>query len=48
MGGEAFERKLVHGVALIIMALSNFVPLFKSLIANVLKCKTRLKTKLNA
>ena len=27
MGGETFKRRLVRGVALIIMALNNFVPL---------------------
>ena len=37
-GGEAFKRRLVHGVALIIM---EFVPLLKSFIANVLKCKAQ-------
>jgi len=31
-------------VALIIVALNNFVPLLKSFIANVLKCKALLKT----
>ena len=45
MGGEAFKRRLVHSVALTIMALKNFVLLLKSFIANVLKCKARLKTK---
>ena len=41
--GKAFKRRLVHSVALIIMAYNNFVPLFKSFIANVLKCKACLK-----
>ena len=44
-GGEAFKRRLVHGFALIIMALNNFVLLLKSFIANVLKCKAHLKSK---
>ena len=37
MGGEAFKRRLVHSVALIIMAKNNFILLLKSFIANVLK-----------
>ena len=45
MGGETFKRRLVHGVALIIMAWNNFVPLLKSFITDVLKYKARLKTK---
>ena len=45
MGGEAFKRRPVHGFALIIMAYINFVLLLKSFIANVLKCKARLKSK---
>ena len=45
MGGKAFKRRLVHSVTLTVMAFNNFVPLLKSLIANMLKCKTRLKTK---
>ena len=45
MDGEAFKRRLVHSVALTIMACNNFVPLLKSFIANVLKCKACLKTK---
>ena len=40
-----FKRRLVHGVALVIIAQNNFVPVLKSLIANVLKYKTSLKTK---
>ena len=32
-------------VALAIMAYDNFVPLLKNFIADVLKCKARLKTK---
>ena len=44
-GNEAFTRRLVHGVALAIAAENNFVPLFKSFIADVLKCKARLKVK---
>jgi len=32
MGGEAFKRRLVHSVVLIIMAQNNFVPLLKSFI----------------
>ena len=39
-GDEAFKRRLVHGVGLIIMAQNNFVPTF---ITNMLKCKARLK-----
>ena len=46
MGGEAFKRRLAHSVLLAIMALNNFAPLLKSFIANVLKCKLGLKTKL--
>ena len=42
MDGEAFERRLVHSVALLKI---TFVPLLKSLIASVLKCKARFKTK---
>ena len=42
-GDKAFKRRLVHSVALIIMAYNNFVPLLKSFIANVLRCKARLK-----
>ena len=45
MGGEAFKRRLVHSVALIIMAKNNFILLLKSFIANVLKYKARLKSK---
>ena len=43
-GGKAFKRRLVHYVLLIIMAQNNFVLLLKSFIANVLKCKARLKS----
>ena len=42
---EVFKRRLVHGLTLIIMAFYNFVLLLKSLIANVLKCKARFKSK---
>jgi len=45
MGGEVFKWRLAHGVALIIMAWNNSVLLLKAFIANVLKCKARLKTK---
>ena len=45
MGGKTFKRRLVRGVALIIMAYDNFVPLLKSFIANVLKFKASLKAK---
>ena len=45
MGGEAFKRRPIRSVALTIMAKNNFVPLLKSFIANMLKCKARLKTK---
>ena len=44
MGGEAFEKRLVHSVALIIMAQSDFIPQLKSFIADVLKCNACLKT----
>ena len=47
-GGEAFERRLVYSVTLIIVASNNFVPLLKSFIVNGLKCKARLKQILNA
>jgi len=40
--GEGFKRKLVHGVA---VAGVYFVMMLKSFITNVLKCKTRSKTK---
>ena len=43
MGGKAFKRRLVHSVAFTIM---DFEPLLRSFIANVLKCKARLKIKL--
>ena len=47
MGGEAFKRRLVHSVALLIMVSNNFVPLLKTFITNVLKCKACLiKTKI--
>ena len=39
MGGEAFKRRLVHGVAL------NFVPLLKGFTSNVLKCTANLNAK---
>ena len=45
MGGKVFERSLVHSVAVAIAAKNNFVPLLKRFIANVLKCKARLKVK---
>ena len=45
MGIEAFKRRLIHDVALIIMAYNNFIPLLKGFIVNVLKCKSRLKIK---
>ena len=45
MGGKAFKRRLVHSVVVAIAALNNFVLLFKSFIANVLKCKVRLEVK---
>ena len=41
MGGEAFKRRLVHGVPLTIMAQGKY-KLLKDFIANVLKCKTCL------
>ena len=50
MAGEAFKRRLVHSVALtiiIIMAQNKIVPLLKSFIANILKCKAHLKQNLN-
>ena len=40
-GGEAFKRRLTHGVVLIIMELCTAV---KQLIAKVLKCKASYKT----
>ena len=43
--GEAFKRRPGHSVALIIMAENHLIPLLKSFIANMLKCKARLKTK---
>ena len=45
MGGEAFKRRLVYSVALIIMAKYNFALLFKSFTANVMKCTAHLKAK---
>ena len=47
MGGEAFKRRLVHGVALTIMAWKTLYLLLKSFIGNELKCKAHLKTKFN-
>ena len=45
-GGKAFKRRLVHSVALRnSYGLKQFLLLLKSFIANVLKCKARLKTK---
>ena len=44
MGGKAFKRGMVYSVATTIM---DFVPLLKSFIANVLKCKAHLKTNLH-
>ena len=43
IGGEAFKRRLVHSVALIIMALNNFVLLLKRFTDKMLKCKALLK-----
>ena len=48
MGGEAFKRRLTHGVVLIILASNNFVPRLNSFIANVLKCKALYRRNLNA
>ena len=45
MLGKAFKRKLAHSVAVATVALNNFVTMLKSFIANVIKCKARLKTK---
>ena len=42
--GDAFKNRLVHGVALVIMAYKSFVTLLKSFIANVLKCNAHLKS----
>ena len=44
MGGKMFKRRLVHSVAAGIVTLKNFIPLLKSFIANVLKCKAHVKT----
>ena len=38
-GGKALKRRLVHSVALTIMASNNFIPLLYSSIANILKFK---------
>ena len=43
--GETFKKRLIHSVALTIMAKNNFAPLLKSFNANVLKCTAHLKTK---
>ena len=45
MGGKAFKRRLVHGVAVATPAWNNFITLLKSFIAYVLKRKAFLKTK---
>ena len=42
---KAFKRRLVHSIALVIIAKNNFLLLLKSFIADVLKCKARLQTK---
>ena len=38
------QAVILHPARLLDQAHNNFVPLLKSLIANVLKCKARLKT----
>ena len=38
-GGEAFIKRLAHGIAEAITAYNIFVPLLTSFIANVLMCK---------
>jgi len=45
MGSKTFKRRLVHGVALIIMTWNNFVLLLKSFITNVLKYKAQQNLK---
>ena len=44
MGGEAFQRRLVHSVAVAITALYCYL----SFIARILKCKASSKLNLNA
>ena len=46
MGDEEFKRILVHSFALRSVGL-KIVPLLKSFIANVLKCRACLTTKFN-
>ena len=41
-GSEAFKRRLVYSTAVAIASQSNFVSLFISFIANVLKYKARI------
>ena len=48
MSSEAFKRRLVHSATIAIAALKSLVPMLKSFIANVLKCKAFLKQSLNA
>ena len=43
-GSEAYKRRLVYGVVFIIIAYNSFVPLLRSFIANVLKCKACLES----
>ena len=46
MGGETFKRRLVHGVSLAITyGLKQLCTTVKSFIADMLKCKARLKIK---
>ena len=45
MGGKAFKRKLVHSVAVAIVAQNNFATTLKSFITNAPKCKACLQTK---
>ena len=45
MGGKAFKWRLVHSVALTIYGLKQLCTAVKTYIANVLKCKARLKFK---
>ena len=46
-GDETFYRRLIHSIAVTIVVLSNFVAQLKSFIANVMKCKARLKKNSN-
>ena len=41
MGSKLLESKLIHRVVVPITAYNSFVPLLKSFIANVLKCRAQ-------